>query len=185
MAQPVKCTLGQLSYVQVTLSLRVYEPCYKLSCIASCIEVTCKQCFEGLSWKTIGDALKNDTPDTYMWKTGKHFDEEVFMNTSFSWLRSRAKTIPKRYPNDTPKDWISTPRTGWPLSYHLETKDFIYHPAISQPIPTDTQMSWQICPESPVATTALDCIMRTHICNLFSADDADIQQEIAKKNRIG
>ena len=41
--------------------ISLYEPCYKLSCIASCIEVTFKQCFEGLSWKTIGDALKNDT----------------------------------------------------------------------------------------------------------------------------
>ena len=56
-----------------------------------------------------------------------------------------------------------------------------YHPPISQPIPTDTQKPWQICLESPAATTALDCIMRTHICNLFPADDADIQQENCNK----
>ena len=44
----------------------VYEPCCKLSCIVSWFEVTFKKGFEGLSWKTIGDALKNDTPKTYM-----------------------------------------------------------------------------------------------------------------------
>ena len=44
----------------------VYEPCCKLSCIVSRFEVTFKKGFEGFSWKTIGDALKNDTPKTYM-----------------------------------------------------------------------------------------------------------------------
>ena len=44
-----------------------------------------------------------------------------------------------------------------------------YHPPIPKPIPTDTQKPWQICLESPVARTALDCIMKTHICNPFSA----------------
>ena len=44
----------------------VYEPYCKLSCIVSWLEVTFKQGFEGFSWKTIGDALKNDTPKTYM-----------------------------------------------------------------------------------------------------------------------
>ena len=43
-----------------------HEPCCKLSCIVSCIEVTFTQGFEGFTWKTIGDALKNDTPKTYM-----------------------------------------------------------------------------------------------------------------------
>ena len=38
-----------------------YEPCCKLSCIVSCIEVTFKQGFEDFSWKTIGDVLKDDT----------------------------------------------------------------------------------------------------------------------------
>ena len=45
---------------------RLQEPCCKLSCIFSWFEVTFKQGFEGSSWKTIGDALNNDTPKTYM-----------------------------------------------------------------------------------------------------------------------
>ena len=45
-------------------SIFVYEPCCKLSCIVSRIEVTFTQGFEGFTWKTIGDALKNDTPKT-------------------------------------------------------------------------------------------------------------------------
>ena len=48
-----------------------------------------------------------------------------------------------------------------------------YHPPIPQPIPTDTQKPWQICLESPVATTALDYIMKTHICNLFCQHQMD------------
>ena len=45
----------------------VYEPCCNLSGIVSWFEVTFKQGFEGFSWKTIGDALKNENPKTYMY----------------------------------------------------------------------------------------------------------------------
>ena len=59
---------------QVVSKQGIFEPCCNLSCIVSWFEVTFKQGFEGFSWKTIGDALKNDTPKTYCryyrtWKT--------------------------------------------------------------------------------------------------------------------
>ena len=49
------------TYIYIHIYIYIYEPCCKLSCIVSCIEVTFKQGFEGSSWKTIGDVLKNDT----------------------------------------------------------------------------------------------------------------------------
>ena len=58
-----------LSFVAVIVMIIVwssYEPCCKLSCIVSRIEVTFTQGFEGFTWNTIGDALKNDTLKTYM-----------------------------------------------------------------------------------------------------------------------
>ena len=60
----------------------------------------------------------------------------------------------------------------------IATLQFLTYSIIFAVSPTDTPTDtnrypkpWQICLESPVATTttALDCIMKTHICDLFSA----------------
>ena len=78
--------------------------------------------------------------------------------------------------------WVCNPATNWCVFswsrhynfWHIRSYSR-YHPPIPQPIPTVTQKPWQICLESPVATTALDCIMKTHICDLFSASIKSIR----------